>query len=982
MSFFARVYSSDKCGSNGLPLIPNSIRIYGKFQFLKSLTNKHLCRYVQIQRGNHERLFVISEHYTLNLNDLLNDTYIYNLIMANPTIQLKWCQQMLKAFLYLSNNSIVHRFVHLRYFCVTPSGNIKLNNYGLFYMSEYGFCVNFPVCNFVTLAPECLILEFLYGNKFGEHPVNNNEQNVELNSPKADVWALGVILFQFLFGLSSQTESSQQQLNKLLTTERIISNALELIKNDNPDNDSAGYDYLFRLYDIDADRRKSLEQRVRPVLIQLIKKCLIVNPVNRPDFKRLLEFFEASLSASNELKYLLSKKSNLMEDEDSYDRNEESIEAIKWKLFNGKIRSSSISPKLNDNGLIKMLDSKHKNNLIEFESNDKVEADETSLNKIEDDDEEESDNLWKRGVDEVFYLWKLAGGDCLQTLKQNGRLSNRLMPIQKMPLFTTFDEGCENGKPVDGETQFDETIVPLSLQQLRNRLSSIKTDAYYPIIEKDLKEESHETNRRMTNDHLRKDSSSGSMSKANHKIQNIASDMIESTQKQPINIRENDIEYQFHRIILFSRYLIGYPYKKNELFKECRVDIPPIYRSLAWAALLEVRHDIVQIYAKINKEIITTTDRQIDVDIPRCHQYDPLIASPDAHCKLKRLLKAWVISNPHLVYWQGLDSLCAPFLYLNFNDEAIAYGCLTNFVNKYAAKFFLKDNSAVIHEYLAVFSQIITFHDPELANHFESIEFKPDLYAIPWFLTMFAHVFPLYKVFHLWDTLLLGSSSYPLCIGVAILKQLRKILLNSDFNECILLFSELPEINIAKCVTDSIEIFCGTPSSCLYRQHAISPLNKEPVELDPELDRAPIELDEIKLSLCPRISTRDVLKLFDAKLTKLVLIDIRPANEYIQSSVLSSKSIPFENINFTKLFQLGANQTQINSANENDSTTFLIYFLQQNKGLLKIVLSNESRFNECVELANALVRLKFNKMCILDKGIECFKSTKIYQRQL
>jgi hypothetical protein len=113
MSFYARVYSSDKCGSNGLPLIPNSIRIYGKFQYLKSLAHANLCRYVQIQRGAHERLFIVSEHYSLNLNDLLNDTYIYNLIMANNTIQFKWCHQMLKAFTCLSLNAIVHRNLHL-----------------------------------------------------------------------------------------------------------------------------------------------------------------------------------------------------------------------------------------------------------------------------------------------------------------------------------------------------------------------------------------------------------------------------------------------------------------------------------------------------------------------------------------------------------------------------------------------------------------------------------------------------------------------------------------------------------------------------------------------------------------------------------------------------------------------------------------------------------------------------------------------------
>lgn len=72
----------------------------------------------------------------------------------------------------------------------------------------------------------------------------------------------------------------------------------------------------------------------------------------------------------------------------------------------------------------------------------------------------------------------------------------------------------------------------------------------------------------------------------------------------------------------------------------------------------------------------------------------------------------------------GLDSLCAPFLYLNFNNEgnslnlsntimvaqcfylwvhsyvlfltALAYACMSAFIPKYLYNFFLKDNSHVI----------------------------------------------------------------------------------------------------------------------------------------------------------------------------------------------------------------------------------------------------------------------------------------------
>lgn len=129
---------------------------------------------------------------------------------------------------------------------------------------------------------------------------------------------------------------------------------------------------------------------------------------------------------------------------------------------------------------------------------------------------------------------------------------------------------------------------------------------------------------------------------------------------------------------------------------------------------------------------------QIEVDIPRCHQYDELLSSPEGHLKLKRLLKAWVTAHPHYVYWQGLDSLTAPFLYLNFNNEDLAFHSVYKFIPKYLQWFFLKDNSAVIKEYLSKFSQLTAFHEPVLAQHLANINFIPELFAIPWFLTMFS----------------------------------------------------------------------------------------------------------------------------------------------------------------------------------------------------------------------------------------------------
>ena len=50
--------------------------------------------------------------------------------------------------------------------------------------------------------------------------------------------------------------------------------------------------------------------------------------------------------------------------------------------------------------------------------------------------------------------------------------------------------------------------------------------------------------------------------------------------------------------------------------------------------------------------------------------------------------------------------------------------------------------AVTVAEYLAVFGQLIAFHDAELSGHLRHIGFIPDLYAIPWFLTMFARKSP------------------------------------------------------------------------------------------------------------------------------------------------------------------------------------------------------------------------------------------------
>lgn len=53
ITFFAKQHKGDTCGSNGLPLTPNSIIMVGRAQILKTIRSAYLCHYLDIIRGKH-----------------------------------------------------------------------------------------------------------------------------------------------------------------------------------------------------------------------------------------------------------------------------------------------------------------------------------------------------------------------------------------------------------------------------------------------------------------------------------------------------------------------------------------------------------------------------------------------------------------------------------------------------------------------------------------------------------------------------------------------------------------------------------------------------------------------------------------------------------------------------------------------------------------------------------------------------------------
>ncbi|KAJ3282302.1 hypothetical protein HDU79_010025, partial [Rhizoclosmatium sp. JEL0117] len=153
--------------------------------------------------------------------------------------------------------------------------------------------------------------------------------------------------------------------------------------------------------------------------------------------------------------------------------------------------------------------------------------------------------------------------------------------------------------------------------------------------------------------------------------------------RKPLALKEKNAVYQCYRLLTLKQLIAEYPLSKTELLREAAIDIPPLLRAETWSCLLSIDPNApTPEYELLDKSIPTQSDHQLSLDIPRCHQYNILLSSPDSHAAQTRILKAWIQTESPLknVYWQGLDALLAPFLALNYPNEGRAYVCFKAFV--------------------------------------------------------------------------------------------------------------------------------------------------------------------------------------------------------------------------------------------------------------------------------------------------------------
>lgn len=164
ITYFAKCHPSDVCGVNGLPLIPNSIAIFGRGQILKTIRHANLCEYLDIVRGKHgqyemiqirplsiienlfficfnitERIVIVSEYSGRPLNECGSA-----LVREDANVK-KIFYQITLALDHLNQKSFVCHNLEPSNVLVDSDTNVKLFNYGLFHMTNAGEYVSFPI---------------------------------------------------------------------------------------------------------------------------------------------------------------------------------------------------------------------------------------------------------------------------------------------------------------------------------------------------------------------------------------------------------------------------------------------------------------------------------------------------------------------------------------------------------------------------------------------------------------------------------------------------------------------------------------------------------------------------------------------------------------------------------------------------------------------------------------------------------------------
>lgn len=322
---------------------------------------------------------------------------------------------------------------------------------------------------------------------------------------------------------------------------------------------------------------------------------------------------------------------------------------------------------------------------------------------------------------------------------------------------------------------------------------------------------------------------------------------------------------------------------ESALLSECDLDtlrqvskmkpVPECFRAYVWKISLGVKGKEVgdwdEIY-DLSEQSLIRKDCQALVDRLGNDEEEKLSVVCDLESVLTRFCKT---TGLHYEAGNGWMEILEPLVALHLAREEL-YFCFHALITTYVPRQCVKDG-APFH----LLRLLLLYHDPELCSFLDTMKITPDLYALPWFRSLFSSTCDLKVIQNMWDIYLQLADPFLLFYLSLVLLANTKEEIMSRKGDSKAAIIEL--ISSAPCALEAedIEDFCSlaqfystrTPLSFSREHHAIIFGSEECMDKDlPQALCLPVSVSELVTS--NRLDRHTLVRYF--------VVDCRPADQY------------------------------------------------------------------------------------------------------
>ena len=258
----------------------------------------------------------------------------------------------------------------------------------------------------------------------------------------------------------------------------------------------------------------------------------------------------------------------------------------------------------------------------------------------------------------------------------------------------------------------------------------------------------------------------------------------------------------------------------RQLCNDMNQRVPCSFRPVVWKELLGVSGSanaalsdkIVQVESDLDNQ------RVIDADSRRTRPSQDIFQSAEGKELVVNIL-TYYCKCRSIRYKQGMNEVLAPFIMLETPPlpESVIFQCFYAFINKFLPNVYSDTEFRSLQCSLRLFRLLILYHDPLLCNILDQHDMLPELYATPWFMTLFSRGLEPQQLFQLWDFFLLNDEPFLIhFVAYALLESYRDVVIETDFTNLPQVLTNLrftDAIHMSQVCTRALECFQQTPKS-------------------------------------------------------------------------------------------------------------------------------------------------------------------------